>query len=328
MVRDGNQFVLSLTIETPPMRVARALRSQNCELLSESAAVLVALASGSSEDEADAGRAQTPTDASVETESAGLQEKPQRTTSSLPELTSSPSPTEGVPRPPTPRTGSRSTPDASASPYAAQGPFARPESVPSDSRVRVPSTRREAEHDLHAREAARLSHPPWATRVSVGAGMFANGLPGPRPDLFGEVALEVRAISASLRLGHLFGGSRGLPANARARYFSDYLALSGCRRWGTPRVVAGPCVSVLGSRSRAASEGLVDAQNRNAFWAQVGLGATLRFRLSKRVELGLETELLLPISARPQFNVVNAGALEQGSVVSGYSHIDLGIRFE
>ena len=297
VVRAADQFVLSLAIETSAGLITRELQAHDCSLLSESAAVLVELASAP--DAADA----------VREPSSSAVAPPLETTAD---------------NPLDPRAEAPSSATADTAPTPPEQPqFDTPEAATSANTTALDAS--DAPESSVARAAPRL---PWAARVSVGAGLFASGLPGPRPDLFTELALELRALSAGLRFGHVFGGSRDLGANTSVRYFADYLALNGCGRWGNERVLAGPCLGLLGSRSHAATSGLTDARARNALWAQVGLGASLRFRLSARSELGLEAGLLLPLTARPQFNVVNVGTLEQGNVVSGYSHIDLGIRFE
>ena len=308
VVHATDQFVMSLAIETSSGPIVRELRARDCSLLAESAAVFVALASGSRNEEAGSKTAPsavpTPT---TEPEPSDRADSHDRTASGATGGSTS--------------SASRPTDGATSSATTASAP--RSDAVPTGSRPDIA-----AREEVASEEPSRSSPLPWTGRASLGAGVFANGLPGPRPDLFAELAFSVRWLSAGLRVGHVFGGSRKLPAATSAHYFADYLALSSCGLWGTPRLVAGPCVSLLGSRSHAATQGLADARDRSALWAQVGLGASLRCRLFARGEVGLESGVLLPLSARPQFNVVNVGTLEQGSVVSGYSHIDVALRFE
>jgi hypothetical protein len=216
----------------------------------------------------------------------------------------------------------------------AQGVSAAPSSTDETPLIAPESPKASAREDAvfaapHVRPTAkqRLSA-AWVPWLSVGGGMLGNGLPGARPDLFGELGLDRSLSSLSLRLGHVFANSQSLTRDSSTRLSADFVALTGCGVWETGRWRAGPCLTVQGTRLHATSRGLVEARDRNMLWAQAGLGAAVRLRVRQRGQLGLASGFLLPLTARPRLDVESVGHVEQGSALSGYAHFDVGIRFD
>jgi hypothetical protein len=79
-------------------------------------------------------------------------------------------------------------------------------------------------------------------------------------------------------------------------------------------------VVVAGVSSSADGAGLVEARDTSAIWATLGLASRVRMRVSAWLSLTFEVGMMVPISARPRFEVSGAQVL-QGAQIVGYARL-------
>jgi hypothetical protein len=166
------------------------------------------------------------------------------------------------------------------------------------------------------------------TTPVLGAGAFmgisAAGLGGPAASLGAQAQLRLGWLWFGLLVGHDFERSRNLPLGLASHFSSQEYGLQFCLQWGGA-VRFGPCLA-LSVRSATASTSANQGKDGSAVWATLDPRAQLTYDLFTQLELFVNAGLLLPFTARPQFEVVQFGLpVNVGHVAKYGGSVRLGV---
>ena len=307
--RTAQGFTLDLTIAASSGPIVRRLHARDCHSLAQSAGLLVALAlADRAEDSAPQGLLGAP---ALRTESdAGLSSGESQRDQAAGEVQSG---SFGLAKEQVVTGAARSLPT---------GP-------PDRSVSESTAAQRELQQRVPRADRSSSPRPGVRYRVAGAAGLTLRALPRQAATLVGEVALELWSWSLGLRLGQGFAGKQRLSPEASLRFRSTQVALSGCGEFALGRVRVGPCAALWLQRLDVKSTGLRPGfqSEERATWLSLGLGVAARTGLGGGFEAALEAGVLLPVSERPEIDVLDLGEAAQVGPLAGYALLGCSYRF-
>ena len=296
-------FRLDLDIKVGSRNLVRRLQSFDCNSLADSAALLVALAVGG--------------DRRVAASAERSPQEPQARAQPL-------APERAEQAEPSPQTEPAAAIEVDDGRAAHATQTVSP--VPPASAARV--TTAPPPRDRAAATPPRPERfPKSGLSAGVAGGLLAGALPKRAASLAGDVTLELSRWSLGLRVGNLFAGSQRLGADASLHYRASYLALRGCAGFALGRLTLGPCMAIWLQRLEVHANGLGPARQGPSNWISLGLGAFSSLRVWRGLQATAEAGALLPLSERPEVDVLDLGEAAQVRPLVGYALLGLRQRF-
>jgi hypothetical protein len=163
----------------------------------------------------------------------------------------------------------------------------------------------------------------------VFAGVSGAGLAGAAFSLGAQAELRLGWLWFGLLVGHDFERTRSLTSQLAAHFSSQEFGAQLCLQWGAA-LHFGPCLALTGRRTNAhtsASQGRDNA----AFWATLGPCVQLTYALFSPLELSLNAGLFVPLSSRPEFELVQFGRAEpvgRAAGVGGGMRLGVGMHWQ
>lgn len=221
------------------------------------------------------------------------------------------------------RTPGRAPPSpAPEPPSSAQAPARAPAPPVTPAAPSSSETRRDGAPSLPA--ASLPSSAPLSASAGLALGAASYGFGALAPTLALSGALASASASGELQLAAAFHPDLQLARGASIAVRTWSIGVTACKEWGERALLSLPCVMGLGMLSSASAQGLASAQPRSQVWAALGASARAHWWWTDALRLSLDVGVLVPISARPSFEVSDRAA--QAGQVLAYAQLRAGLR--